>query len=170
MNKRFLNTNTVILRQLMRTARTLEAEWRQVLGRSMSPGAKKDESSTWRVWVAGFHHVTARSRLAGVLKPTNNLFIYFIFHFFSGRGELQILNQWIRGYDYILDSYQTIVSDISPLKTKFILNRLKDRVHTGSKHTPSRLHKNIQLMLCKEIIAVCTESHTKLISAICGQN
>jgi hypothetical protein len=30
--------------------------------------AKEDESITGRVWLAGFHHVTARSRLAGVLK------------------------------------------------------------------------------------------------------
>jgi hypothetical protein len=35
--------------------------------------AKEDESSTGRVWAAGFHHVTARSRLARVLKLTNVL-------------------------------------------------------------------------------------------------
>jgi hypothetical protein len=52
----------------MRTARTLEAEWRQVLRGSMSTGAKKDESSTGRVWDAGFHHVTACSLLERVLK------------------------------------------------------------------------------------------------------
>jgi hypothetical protein len=33
--------------------------------------AKEDESSTGGVWAAGFHHVTARSRLAGVLKIAN---------------------------------------------------------------------------------------------------
>jgi hypothetical protein len=38
-------------------------------------GAKEDESSTERVWAAGFHHVTARSRLAGVSKLTNRLFL-----------------------------------------------------------------------------------------------
>jgi hypothetical protein len=26
-------------------------------------------------WAAGFHHVTARSRLAGVLKPMDHLFV-----------------------------------------------------------------------------------------------
>jgi hypothetical protein len=31
-------------------------------------GAKEDESSTGHIWAAGFHHVMARSRLAGVLK------------------------------------------------------------------------------------------------------
>jgi hypothetical protein len=38
-------------------------------------GAKENESSTGRTWVAVFHHVTARSRLAGVLKLINRLFL-----------------------------------------------------------------------------------------------
>jgi hypothetical protein len=38
-------------------------------------GAKEDESNTGRVWAAGFHHATTRSRLAGVLKLTKHLFI-----------------------------------------------------------------------------------------------
>jgi hypothetical protein len=59
----------------MRTERTLEAEWRQVLQRGVSTGAKEDESITGRVWAAGFHNVTARSRMAGVLKITDLLFI-----------------------------------------------------------------------------------------------
>jgi hypothetical protein len=74
-NKAFLNTNTAISRQLMRTARRLEAEWKQVLRGSVSTGTKKDRSSTRRVWAAGFHHVTARSCLARVLKLMNRLFI-----------------------------------------------------------------------------------------------
>jgi hypothetical protein len=70
-----MNTNTAIMRQLMRTARTLEAEWRQVLWGSMGTGTRKDESSSGLVWTA----VTARSHLAGVLKLTNYLFFnYFI--------------------------------------------------------------------------------------------
>jgi hypothetical protein len=32
----------------------------------MSTGAKEGELSTERVWAAGFHHVAASSRLAGV--------------------------------------------------------------------------------------------------------
>jgi hypothetical protein len=59
----------------MRTARTPEAEWRNFLRGSVSTGAKEDKSSTERVWAAGFHHGTARSRLAGVLKLANRLFI-----------------------------------------------------------------------------------------------
>jgi hypothetical protein len=38
-------------------------------------GGKEDKSSTGRVWGAGFHHVTARSRLARVLKFANHLFL-----------------------------------------------------------------------------------------------
>jgi hypothetical protein len=38
-------------------------------------GTKEDESSTGRVWAAGFHHVTARSGLACVLKVMNRLFL-----------------------------------------------------------------------------------------------
>jgi hypothetical protein len=59
----------------MQTARTLGVEWSQVLRRSVSTGSEEDESSTGRVWAAGFHHVTARSRLAGILKLTNRLFL-----------------------------------------------------------------------------------------------
>jgi hypothetical protein len=36
--------------------------------------AKEDESSTGSVWAAGFHHITACSHLAGVLKLMNCLF------------------------------------------------------------------------------------------------
>jgi hypothetical protein len=42
---------------------------------NVSMGAKEDESSTGRVWAAGFHHVTARSHLVGILKLMNHLFL-----------------------------------------------------------------------------------------------
>ena len=45
------------------------------LSGSVGTGTKEDESSTGRVWAAGFHHVTARSRLARVLQPMNRLFL-----------------------------------------------------------------------------------------------
>jgi hypothetical protein len=73
----------------MRTVRTLEVEWMQVLWGSTSSGAKEDESSAGCVWAAGYHHVTARSRLAGILKLRNHLFLNFPI-FFSGRSELLI--------------------------------------------------------------------------------
>jgi hypothetical protein len=50
----------------MQTARMLAAEWRQVLRGSVTTGETEDESSTGRVLAAGFHHVTAHTRLAGV--------------------------------------------------------------------------------------------------------
>jgi hypothetical protein len=59
----------------MPTARTLETEWRQGLRGSVSTGAKVDESSTGHVWATGFQCVTARSRLAHVLKFMNRLFL-----------------------------------------------------------------------------------------------
>jgi hypothetical protein len=46
-------------------------------------GEKKAELSTGRDWTAGLHHVTARSRLARVLKPMDRLFLNFTN--FSGR-------------------------------------------------------------------------------------
>jgi hypothetical protein len=55
--------------------RKLEAEWRQVLWGSMGTGTKEGELSTVRVWAAEFHHVTARSRLEGVLKLMYRLFL-----------------------------------------------------------------------------------------------
>jgi len=41
---------------------------------SVGMGTEEDESSTGRVWAARFHHVTARSRLARVLKLMNRVF------------------------------------------------------------------------------------------------
>jgi hypothetical protein len=72
----------------MRTVRALEAEWRQVLQGSVSTGTKEDESSTGRIWGAGFHHVTARSSLARVLKLINYLFNFQ--NIFSARGKPRI--------------------------------------------------------------------------------
>jgi hypothetical protein len=65
----------------MRTARTLEAEWRKILRESVSTGIKEDETSTRHVWAARIHYVTARSRLARVLKLMNRLFIQFLIFF-----------------------------------------------------------------------------------------
>jgi hypothetical protein len=39
-----------------------------------------------------------------------------------------------------------------------------------SKHTPSRFKKTSTLMLYREIIAVCSQIHTKHINTLCGQN
>ena len=42
---------------------------------SVGTGTKEHESSTGRVWAAGFHRVTARYRLGRVFKLTTRLFI-----------------------------------------------------------------------------------------------
>ena len=42
---------------------------------SVGTGTKEDESSTGRVWAAGFHHVTARSPLVRVFNLMNRLFL-----------------------------------------------------------------------------------------------
>jgi hypothetical protein len=47
---------------------------------SVSTGAKDAESLSGRVWAAGFHHVSARSLLARVLKLMKP-FISLIFKF-----------------------------------------------------------------------------------------
>jgi hypothetical protein len=47
---------------------------------SVGTETKQDESTTGRIWAAGFHHVTARSRLARVLKLEP--FISLIFQIF----------------------------------------------------------------------------------------
>jgi len=52
-------------------------------------GTKENESSTGRVWAAGFHRVTARSRLVRVLKLMDRLFLLFS-KYFSGRGKPRI--------------------------------------------------------------------------------
>jgi hypothetical protein len=42
---------------------------------SVGTGKKEDGSSTGRIWAAGLHHVTARSRLARVFKLMKRLFL-----------------------------------------------------------------------------------------------
>jgi len=51
----------------------LEAEWWQVCGEVWV--WRQGESSTGRVWAAGFHNDIARSRLAYILKLMNRLFL-----------------------------------------------------------------------------------------------
>ena len=42
---------------------------------SMCMGTEEDESSTGCIWTAGFHHVTALSRLVPIFKLMNCLFL-----------------------------------------------------------------------------------------------
>jgi hypothetical protein len=69
----------------------------------MSTGAKEDESSTWSIWAAGFHHVMACSSLVRILKLMSRLFNFqIVFHVTVNHGYLKprTLNQWIGGHDY----------------------------------------------------------------------
>jgi hypothetical protein len=60
----------------MRTARTLEAEKRQVLRWSMNTGEKEDESSTGRVWAAGFQQGYGPFSLMNLTyEPSISLFL-----------------------------------------------------------------------------------------------
>jgi hypothetical protein len=63
----------------MQTARMLEAKRRQVPQGNVSMGAKEDGSSTGHILAVGFRHVTARSRLAHILKLMNRFFNFQIF-------------------------------------------------------------------------------------------
>jgi hypothetical protein len=65
----------------------------------VAKGTQEDESSTECSWAAGFHLVTARSRLTLILKIMNRLFVYF--ENFSDRNKPRLLNQWIGGHDCI---------------------------------------------------------------------
>jgi len=56
---------------------------------SVSAGKKENEPSTGRVWAAGFHHVTTRSRLARVFL-TYEPIVSLRFQFFSGCGQPRI--------------------------------------------------------------------------------
>jgi hypothetical protein len=67
----------------MRTAKTLEAEWRQVPKGSVSAGTKEDESITGRVWAAGSYHITGRAHL-GVHFENYEQMTSLIFNFFFG--------------------------------------------------------------------------------------
>jgi hypothetical protein len=70
----------------MGTARTVEAEGRVVLQGSVIMGAEEEESSTGRVWTAGFYHVTTRF-------ATYVPFISLIYPLFSVHGKPRIQNQ-----------------------------------------------------------------------------
>jgi hypothetical protein len=60
---------------VIRTARTLEAEWWQVCGEAWVRGKRKMNQVLSAVGFAGFHHVTAPSRLARILKLMNRSFV-----------------------------------------------------------------------------------------------
>ena len=74
--------------------------------------------------------------------------------------------------------YSEIIAVCSQIHTKHINTLCGQNVELyikiqsvpRSKHTLSRLLKSSQLMLYREITAVCSEIHTKHINKLCGQN
>jgi hypothetical protein len=55
------------------------------------------------------------------------------------------------------------------------MDKTKPKLHAKTQSVPRRKHsvsvtKTSQLMLYREIIAVCSETHTKHITTLCGQN
>ena len=58
---------------------------------------------------------------------------------------------------------------LNPLSTKLCLSDLKTQFVPRSKHSAS-VTKTDKLMLYREIIAVCSEMHTKHINALCAEH
>src|SRR5215510_1611520 len=97
----------------MRTKRTLEVESSQDLRGSVGTGTKEDELSTVRVWAARFHHVTARSRLARVLK-TYEPFISLIFNVFFRPADTEPVSTGARLYSLRNNPEKGSSKDMSP--------------------------------------------------------
>ena len=63
----------------------------------------------------------------------------------------------------------TLILTVNPLNTKLYLSDLKTQLVPRSKHSASVL-KTDKLMLYREIIAVCSEIHTKHINALWAEH
>ena len=83
-------------------------------------------------------------------------------------------------YSWLLSTYPYVINDSTEVKFKTELNSflvviyelqlyLKIQSVPRSKHSVSVTNTN-DFMLYKEIIAVCSEMHTKHINTMCGQN
>ena len=84
----FLNTNTAITLQLIRTARTLEAEWWQVCGEAWVQGQRKISQVLGAFGLLDF---TMLRPIVAWRAFWNVWTIYFFnFPIFSGRGKLRI--------------------------------------------------------------------------------
>jgi len=94
---------------------------------SVGTGTKEDESSTGRVWAAGFHHVTARSRLARVLKLMKR-FISLIFQILSGRGKPRIRASACKFKDDC---------DMQAIVTRWLIAQSTDRNQAGTEELVS---------------------------------
>ena len=84
---------------------------------SLGTGTKEDESSTGRVWAAGFHHVAARFLLARVLK----LWTVYFFNFPNIFRAAVNRRYWIHGYGGppVQTTIQLLQFRINPYPTAF---------------------------------------------------
>jgi hypothetical protein len=81
----FLNTNTAITWQPIRTARTLQAEWWQGSGEVWVRGGRKRSQGLGAFGL--LHFTMLLPLLLGTRFLTYEPYISLIFHFFSGRGQ-----------------------------------------------------------------------------------
>jgi hypothetical protein len=90
----FLNTNTSITRQMIRTARTLEAEWRQVCGEAWVRGQRKMSQAVSAFGLLDF------TMLQPVLawRAFWNLRNVYFFNFSNFFRAAVNRGYWIRGY------------------------------------------------------------------------
>ena len=70
---------------------------------------------------------------------------------------------------YIYEGIQRKQTYINPISTKVYLSDLKTQSVPRSKHSASVI-KTDKLMLYRQIIAVCTEIHTKHINALWAEH
>jgi hypothetical protein len=84
------------------------------------------------------------------------------------------MEQWWNGVTILTGEDRITCSNVTSSKTNFI-GPNKPELHLKIQSVPRRKHsisatKASQLILYREIIAVCSEIHTKHINTLCGQN
>jgi len=116
----FLNTNTAITRQLVRKARTLEAEWWQVCGEAWVRGQRKMSQVLAEFGLLDF------TLLRPILswRAFWNLRIVYFFNFpniFSGRGEPRIIETADMESAYICNLQVCIRNSFHELKQRICI-------------------------------------------------
>jgi len=99
----FLGTNTAITRQLIQTARMLEAEWWQVCGEARVRGQRK---MSQLLGTFGLLDLTMLRPVLAWRAFWNSRTVYFFNfpNFFSGRGKPRILNPRKPGFACIMNN------------------------------------------------------------------
>jgi hypothetical protein len=87
----FLNINTAITRQLIRTVRTLEAEWSQVCGEAWVRGRRKMNQVLGAFGLLHFTMLRPVLAWRALWNVWTVYFFNFLNFFFGGRGQPRIL-------------------------------------------------------------------------------